>query len=156
MSSSTSSTFLSEFIESCQFIWCRCYGYGDAGYIYCESGVLACKDSIFVFCHAENSGTLGLELMDAHSNFFIQFCFFGSNVGTIVLTDVTINRGSDSFSGSPIRHSFSTKSPSRSVRTIVEWWQSAWPNWLPQGTLSNTSVNHLICYHPNIVEYLGF
>ena len=131
ISCSYPSTELHYIIQGCRFISCGCYDWGGGSYIYSHSAKLVCTDSLFSACTSATAEGMGINLGTTDAEFFIHFCYFACSTSSTPPTDVSINRYSNTFSSSPIFHSFSTKDPSKSVSTCVSWNNYQYRNWLP-------------------------
>ena len=116
-------------IQSCRFISCACFDWGGGGYIVLSYCLFGCTESLFSACEGLVGDGLGIDLIGSSANILISFCFFSCNTRLNSPTDVSINCDTESFT-LPCLHSFSTKDPSQSVSTIVNWGTYTSRNWL--------------------------
>ena len=130
ISCSFPSSQLHHIIKSCRFISCRCYDYGGGGYIITSSSIIGCTDSVFSSCTGDRAYSLGINHGATNADCLIHFCYFYGTTDTNSKTDICINYYTNTFS-TPLLHSFSTKNPSKSVRTCVKWNNYQYRNWLP-------------------------
>ena len=128
------SSQLNYILQSCRFLSYGCNDFAGGGYIVLSSSRIGCTGCLFSGCKCSNAEGIGISLDTADANVLIVFCFFSCTAGSNSPTDITINYHAESFSSSPIFHSFSTKDPSKSVSTCVSWQNYQYRNWLPHAS----------------------